>query len=366
MDNNINNTPESLADIFFQGLPSGEKDKLKDWINQKNENRKIYNEFRDIWQATAMVRPENDYDENAAWDKLKTELKVTKPKRNLSWLKYAAVALIFGVLGSLTYYLFTPQKTKIPLSYQEIYVPYGSTSKIVLPDGSNVWLNAGSYLRYNNSFNINNRKLLLKGEAFFEVQKNKKIEFIVQTPGMEVKAIGTKFNIKSYPEEKIISATVVEGKVQVINNLKADKPGEIILTANQTASYIKEFTAPPVVEPEKDKNQKLTEELDEIPSKIADVNSEVNTDILVSWHEGKLIIERETLGSLAPKLERRYNIKMQFVDSAVKNYVFSGVLKDETFEQVMEVIRLTSPLHFSVNGNFVKLTEDKSLKNRLK
>ena len=362
-----NNIPENLIDIFSQGINAEEKRKLEDWIHLKKENENLYWELRDVWQASATVDPSNKYDENRAWEKLRPELKVIKPKRNLNWFKYAAVAVAFTALGSISYYLLTPSTQSVPVSFQEVYVPYGSTSKIILPDGSYVWLNAGSFLKYNNSFNVNNRNVFLKGEAFFDVQKNKQLSFIVQTPGMEVKAIGTKFNVKSYPEEQIISTTVVEGRVQVINQLKASKQNELVLTSNQSASFLKEFTANPVIEPEKNKNTPQPfDKIEEIPSKILEVESDVNIDLFVSWHQGKLLIERERLGSLAVKFERRYNIKILFLDESVKNYVFSGVLKDETFEQVLEVIRLASPLHFIVDGNIVKLSEDKTLRNRLK
>jgi ferric-dicitrate binding protein FerR (iron transport regulator) len=229
-----------------------------------------------------------------------------------------------------------------------------------------VWLNAGSFLKYNNLYNVKNRTVMLKGEAFFDVRKNPRLTFIVQTPGIEVKAIGTKFNIKSYPEEKTISATVVEGKIQIFNHLenKRDR-NALTLTARQSASFRKEFTASPVTEPKSDNKILSVARMEEIPAKIIQMDTDINTDLFVSWHEGKLIIERETLGSLAVKLERKYNVRMFFQDPVVKDYVFSGVLKDETFEQVMDVIRLTSPIHFSVEGNTVSLSEDKSRKKRL-
>lgn len=361
---NSDNIPDYLIDFFSQE-GSCEKEKLKEWINRKNENKKLFREMQDIWQAAAIADPSSSYDENSAWEKLRSELKVSHKHRHLTWIKYAAVAVIFSLIGSLTFYLLTPVKEAIPESFQEVYVPYGSTSKILLPDGTYVWLNAGSFLKYNNLYNVKNRTVLLKGEAFFDVRKNSGLPFIVQTPGMEVKAIGTKFNIKSYPEEKTISATVVEGKIQVFNQLENSKNrNELYLSTRQTAVFRKEFTASPVIEPRQHNNEPAVQ-LEEIPAKIVNVETDINTDLFTSWHEGKLIIERETLGSLAVKLERRYNVRIVFQEPSLKNYVFSGILKDETFEQVLEVIRLTSPLHFSVDGNVVRLSEDKSRKNRL-
>jgi ferric-dicitrate binding protein FerR (iron transport regulator) len=356
--------PEFIADLFSRELSVEDKEKVQLWMNESEDNQKTFAEFQDIWQA-ASLSSDNDYNPENAWNKFHHTLNVSKPKRSLSWLKYAAVAIIFSSLSVLAYYLLSPVHQQ-KVTFQEVYVPYGSTSKIVLPDGSYVWLNAGSYLQYNNSFNITNRDIYLKGEAYFDVNKNKKLKFIVNTPGIKVMAIGTKFNVKAYPEEKTILTTVVEGKVQVISEKEDQKKGSVFVTANQTVSLIKEYAAAPVTEPElAGKKQISAAVVEEIPSKIVDIKSEVNPDIYVSWHEGKLIIERETLGSLATKLERRYNVKIKFLNEDVRNYIFSGVLKDETFEQVLEIIRLTSPLKYSIQGNVVHLTEDNSLKNRL-
>ena len=361
-----NSVPENIADIFSQSLKAEEKEKIMGWIKQSDSNQKLFWEFRDVWQGTALVKS-NEYDENKAWKSLKPNLKIEKTTINLQWLKYASVAVIFSLVGYFSYYLLVSSPANpVKISFQEVYVPYGSTSKIVLPDGSFVWLNAGSYLKYDNYYNVNNRNVFLKGEGYFDVQKNKKLTFVVNTSGIEVKAIGTKFNVKSYPEEKLIYTTVVEGKIQIINKLENVKnKEELFLTQNQSASFLKENVEPPLIEPKID-SQKQLSAIKEIPSKILEIDSSINPDIFVSWHEGKMIIEREKLGSLAVKLERRYNVKINFLDETVKNYVFSGILKDETFEQIMEVIRLTSPIRYSVDGNKVELTVDKSLINRLK
>lgn len=360
-----NNTdiPDNILDLFSLRISTEDKEKLEHWVNQSDENKKLFLEIRDIWQSTSNVSTDS-YDENAAWNKFKPTIAAAKPLSKFTMLKYAAVAIIFCAIGFFAFYFSIHKASKL-VSYQEVYVPYGSTSKIVLPDGSYVWLNAGSYLRYSNSFNIDNRDIFLKGEAYFDVRKNKKLNFIVNTPGIEVKAIGTKFNIKSYPEERTIRATVVEGKIQVINK-DGEKLNETFLSVNQTASFLKKSPVSAIVEPENSENKvPFSTEAEKIPAEIVEVDSKTSPEIYVSWHQGRLIIERETLGAMAIKLERRYNVKINFLNQSVKNYIFSGVLKDETFEQVLEVIRLTSPLKYSIEGNIVSLMEDKSLKNRL-
>lgn len=359
--------PEFVSEFFAQDLSEENKRNLIDWLHQDKKNPKVLAEYNDIWNASMLLKENEESDENIAWEKFKRKLVTTEPKKKSEWLKYAATALIFTITGSMLYYFLFSEKKLQKLTYQEIYVPYGSTSKIVLPDGSYVWLNAGSYLKYDNNFNIDNRNLFLKGEAFFEVQKNPKIGFVVNTPGLVVKAVGTKFNVKSYPEEKSIITTVVEGKVEVFHLPKnGEEERKIILAAKQSALAVKEYIGAPLNDTVVNKgSQKITKGSALIPVKIAEISNLSSTDKFVSWHEGRLIIERESLGLLAVELERRYNVKISFEDESIKNYVFSGVLKDETFEQVIEVIRLTSPILFTIDGNNVKLMEHKSLRNRL-
>ncbi|NJK95369.1 MAG: FecR domain-containing protein [Bacteroidales bacterium] len=222
-------------------------------------------------------------------------MKTDEPETRSNWWKYAATAVIFTMLGSFLYYYFSNLPTPVKLTYQEIFVPYGSTSRIILPDGSSVWLNAGSFLKYNNNYNVTNRNVFVKGEAFFEVEKNGELNFVVTTPGMEVKAVGTKFNVKAYPEEKTVTAAVVEGKIEVQSLMQSGKKsGELLLSSNQAVSLEKEYTEPPLSDPQKIRTGKEKEIINQInPSKILRIENQINVESLIMWRNGILIIERE-------------------------------------------------------------------------
>jgi len=245
---------------------------------------------------------------------------------SLSWIAYS--------------YLFE-QGGQISHSYSEIIVPLGSRTHIVLPDGTDVWLNAGSSIKYPAQFTSGERRVELSGEGYFNVTKEPQRRFVVTTSNISITVLGTTFNVKAYPEESIIETTLVEGEIKLLDNhiLKKGKP--IIMKPGQKVSYIKNrkklkkgtFLGKPVS-----------------PSHKFFVKSNINTDVYTSWKTGLLIIEDKPLGDIATILERKFDVKFLFADENLKHYKFSGVLKDETLQQILYVLEFTSPIKYSIHG----------------
>jgi ferric-dicitrate binding protein FerR (iron transport regulator) len=199
-------------------------------------------------------------------------------------------------------------------------MPHGSSSKIVLSDSTVVWLNAGSNLIYPSNFTGNTREVVLFGEAFFNVKGDKSKPFIVQTSAIEIKVLGTKFNISAYPEDNIIQTVLKEGKVSIreIGTNKIEK--EIFLVPNQLASF--------------DKKTKLTEV------------KNVNTDFYTSWTDGLLSFENRDLNRVIKSLERYYDVNIQFENPMLGMVKISGKLdlkqnRNEVFEYLAKVSSTT-------------------------
>lgn len=248
-------------------------------------------------------------------------------------------------------------KTPVPLAYNEIKAPYGSNSEISLPDGSLVMLNAGSILKYRTDYNTDNRDLFLKGEAYFKVSKNSDLPLVVNASAINIKATGTEFNIKAYEDEQTIETTLVEGRVEITGgNTDKSKDNVIDLVPNQKAVFVKEsgsFALSDVnysgaIVPQPDINI----------HKNTHIAPEANVDQVVAWTEGRLIFRGENLENLCVELRRKYDVKFIFGDEEIKKYRFSGVLLDETLEQVLNVIKLTSPIQFVLSGKTVYLNSD--------
>jgi transmembrane sensor len=364
----INNIPPDLVDFITLGKKADQY--LTDWLNDNPENANITFELIDVWQSTSSLNTKHKYDSRKAWALLKSQLEPERGKSAgilKSSLKYAAVGLITIMFTVGISYLVFQRSNTFSVSYQEMTVPFGSRSKISLPDGSQVWLNAGSKLRYNNSFNSGNRLVRMEGECFFTVVKNPDQPFIVQAPGIEIRAIGTQFNVKAYPDEDIIETTIVEGIVQVQTLKKTkNKRGEITLLANQCAYFLRQ-NLDNANQNKKNIVPDLTDEaFERTNSRLVDVKQNVKSEIQTSWKDDRLILEKEKLSTLARKLERKYNVTILFTDEKAKNYVFSGVLINTTLEQTLNIISLTSPIQYSNNENTITIRENNKLKKRIK
>ena len=245
----------------------------------------------------------------------------------------------------------------VAVAYSEIKAPFGTRSEIKLSDGTQVTLNAGSVLKYSSNYNLNNRELILDGEAYFKVAKNKDLPLIVNAGGINIKATGTEFNIKAYRDEGLVETTLIEGKVEITQNTGTSEMIKLFeLKPNQKAIYIKESDRiaiekikeiePLAVKPSKTSSDKLL------------VSPKADVDQVTAWTQNKLIIKSENLENLCIKLQRKYNVTFVFGSEAIKKYRFSGVLLDETLEQVLKVIKLSAPIDYLLDGKVVLIVSN--------
>jgi transmembrane sensor len=252
----------------------------------------------------------------------------------------------------------TSDKQVGAITYSEIKAPFGARSEIKLSDGTQVILNAGSVLKYRSDFNSNNRELVLDGEAYFKVAKNTDLPLIVDAGAINIKATGTEFNIKAYHEEGSVETTLIEGKVEITQNTGTSEVIKLLdLRPNQKAIYLKESDRiaiekikeiePLAVKPAKTSSDKLL------------VSPKVDIDQVTAWTQNKLIIRGENLENLCIKLQRKYDVTFVFGSEEIKKYRFSGVLLDETLEQVLKVIKLTAPINYLLDGKVVLIVSNK-------
>ena len=268
----------------------------------------------------------------------------------LNFMRIAAIIVMAFVLGgTLSYFIFNSEK-KSSNSFCEVSAPLGSTSEITLPDSSRVWLNAGSKIKYSTTFNQKNRLIYLEGEGYFKVAKNKNIPFIVDAFGFEVKAVGTEFNVKAYQGDPTVETTMVEGKVSLLHATENIMKG-VYLVPNQKATFYKKEESLTVEVIKKIEEKK--EELNYLPEFRLVIAPKIDPKSIVSWKENRLIIEREQLGTLAEILSRKYNFNFEFKSEDIKHFSFSGTLEDETLQQVMNVIKISSPIDYEIIGKTV-------------
>jgi hypothetical protein len=347
-----------------------ERDIARKWINESPAHQKYFEELRDIYRLTKMSQKPSGFDRQAGWARIKAGYyqalysgKLERPKSlktkiiNL-WLPVAASIIIAFLVG-----FYADKKLnrlgsfKNPVVYNEITVPLGAKSQVALSDGTKVWLNAGSKLKYPAEFSGDSREVYLEGEAFFDVTHIKHKIFIVKTSSLNVKVYGTQFNVKSYPEENVIQTTLIRGSVEIEKAGKSKQT--VLLKPNQTATFYKKEID--TVHVASKQTKKLQENSTEITPDIY-ITSKSNNQPIISWKDPKWVIIGEELGNLSVKLERRYNVRIVFEDESLKKYKFTGNLMNETFEQVLKIIQLSAPVVYTINKNLVVFKEDKLYK----
>lgn len=352
----INSEFKSLIEKFHSGQCNLEElRQLEGMFLNENTSESIKDAMFQEISGYESMKGESDIDYDRIFQsirKLIAEQQTNTRTLNVrfNWLRIAALIVVAFVLGgTLSYFLVTP-KVKPAESFCEVTAPLGSTSEIVLPDSSRVWLNAGSKLRYSTTFNQKDRMLYLEGEGYFKVAKNKQLPFVVDAFGFEVKAVGTEFNVKAYQEDAVIETTMVEGKVTLQHSTEDILDG-VYLTPNQKATFYKkeEYVTVEVLK----KIEEKKEELNYIPGHRLVIAPRIDPKSIVSWKENRLIIEREQLGDLAEKLSRKYNFNFEFRSEDIKRFSFTGTLEDETLQQVMNAIKITSPIDYEIVGKTV-------------
>lgn len=349
---------KSLFISYLEGTSSKKDEEiLIRWLQNNPHTVKEIHELIQIWNLSELVGKFDANHIEKEWTVLlqKALHSSGKSKKSygvfLYWLPRIAAVFLLGAVVSfaISYQIINPKNG--PLVYHEISSPAGAKSKVTLPDGSSIWLNAGSNLKYSNNYGKKNREVELNGEAFFDVAKDKSKVFVVITSDLNIKAYGTTFNVKAYPEENTVETTLIEGSIGVTRTKFSDKKvDEVMLEPNQRVVYYKPAKS----------IKKSTTEVDaenvEVESEVAPrqkltylISKGIEAEQFTSWKDGTLLISSETLKELAVKLERKYDVKIHFKNSDIMNYKFTGMLENETIEQVIEAIGMAANIDYDID-----------------
>ncbi len=292
-------------------------------IAQHAENRKIYDSVDEIHEKLSETIPLRHSSAYRSWKRVNQYFKRKKIRLYLNISKYAAIILLAFGVGTLINVHWKPPAPEAPPVYSEVHVPLGQMSEMTLPDGTHVWLNSGTTLRYANNFGDQSREVAMEGEAFFKV-KHEEIPFKVKIKNREVEVLGTSFAAVAYPDEDFSQVTLVEGSVQV-NDSKGQELKKI------------------------DPNQMLHLP-DDLNQKIA--TYEVNTLFYESWINGEIKFDEEPLSDVARRMERWYNVEIRFTSEAARQIRFTGtVLKHKPIDQSIQAISLLLPIKVEHENN---------------
>ncbi len=365
-----------ISSFVRDEITAEELAELRAWLSSDKSNKLYFKQSYMVWKAGAISEQPSELAE-LAFRKLTLKIESKEEISELGWkvsiahypvfLKWAAVILISVGLGTVLGYLIQGNRINRSsnIASNEINVPLGSQSRIVLPDSTEVWLNAGSKLTYSEEYGKVNRTVHLDGEGYFKVFKNPDKPFIVQTKKAKIRALGTEFNVKAYPDENKTETFLVKGSVMIdkINSPKSSeteqsivlKPGQKFVIINDPGKERTEIAKDvPEVSPVKKPEAKEVDLQNSYP--------EVET----SWKDANWVIQGENINDLCVKLGRRFNVTVVHIDTGLEKYQFTGTIQKETLEQVFDLIKLTIPLSYSIEKGMVKITLNSKLEDKYK
>lgn len=257
---------------------------------------------------------------------------------------FLSAAAVIAALIAVTALVFINKKS--PPGYQEpVYSHAGEKKSFLLPDNTKVTLNAGSTVKMAEDFNTKTREIILEGEAFFEVTHNAAKPFIIHTQLMDIKVLGTTFNVKSYAEDKIAETSLLEGSVEVtMKNTKKT----IVLKPNEKLVLPRHIEKTNQVQKNVAETFNITHlTYDKTDSSLAEV----------SWTESRLVFNDQDFEELARTLSRWYNINIEFKDEEVKSFRFTATFKQKSIVQVLEALRLSRNFKYISNENGITISK---------
>ncbi len=314
---------DNLLNKYFNStLRPDEFQEITDFILDKKNEKVIFHEMEQMWSKN-LQNIEFPEPNSLLIQKIKEiiwqqERKTSQKKIKIySWGLRIAAIFIIGLLFNVVFNFQKPVPIQDSGHIQTVAVPYGARTQITLPDGSKVWLNSGTTLSYSSLFD-KTREVSLVGEAYFDVVK-KDYPFIVSTLYGDVEVKGTSFNVKAFSDDGSYETTLVKGLVVVGNK---DKDHEVTLHHGQQALQNNEGF----------------------------VVNNVETRLYTSWKEGELIFSKEPFPSFIRKLERWYNVKIEYDDPKLDQLWYTGTLQMETISEVMEMVSKASPVEYKFNN----------------
>ena len=333
---------------YLQGHCSEvEFEEILDWIKEGSTSASGKRMVEELWNE---FEPEGGQVESFKYRQIlnkihhEIELKestrpvITPPanreNRMLTLLTRVAAVLLLPILSLLLYTTFREKgQFGENLLMLEVEAPAGSRMNFALGDGTKVWLNHGSKLKYPYRFDGKDRRVFLTGEAYFVVAHHDKVPFIVETRHMDVKATGTEFNVSAYADDDLVTTTLVEGKV--------------IVSEKDNEGMVKELSP----------NESLKYSLG--PKQT--IVESGNTEKYVAWKNGLLIFKNDPVDDIAKKLAKWYNVEVEITNEKAKGYTCTATFTDETLAQVLELMTLPTPVKFNLkprekaaDGSFVK------------
>ncbi|MCL6524944.1 MAG: FecR family protein [Thermoflavifilum sp.] len=335
-------------------LSQAEEQELNDLLKQYPAAQYTLEVLQSCWQLPKPDSSAKATEENI--DLLMNQPLSHKKLRTFDWLGLIIIGLLFGVGIWIYQGVILPLSrpvlaTKEKSGHNQIITRYGSRTHVVLPDSSEVWLNAGSTLSYAENFaQASVREVFLQGEAYFDVHHDENHPFIIHTPDLDIRDLGTVFNVKAYPDDPTIEATLISGSIEVI--LK-NTDRRIQLKPHEKLVWFRG-------------NDSLSLHLPDQPNIVLQNNhylvQEIHQDKKykmypeTAWLNNRIIFENEAFSQLAKEMERRYAVRIHICCDDIAETPLTGSFADETLQQALDELKLITHFQYQIKDHEVFIT----------
>ena len=306
--------------------------RLQEWIHASDENLRYFKNMEHLWNSMEIVHEGKQYDSDRAFLLFKQRIRIestinTRKSFTLKKvLSYVAILISFIVLNGLAYQYYIHSSDQNIPQLSEIIVPNGSKTKLILQDGTKVWLNAGSKIQYDSDLEKKNRLLKLSGEAYLEVAKDENCPFIVDAGEVKVKVLGTCFNVRAYKDNEEIKVALLKGAVEMETN-----NGDMLKLAPKDIAHFN------------------------VQTKKAGIYHNTGCPPnCIGWIDNKFIFNGESFEQITKILERTFNVKINIHKETIKKRCFIGdFVNNETIEQIFKVMSSNEKFTYTIKGNII-------------
>ena len=316
---------EELLPSYFNGvLNKDEREKVEKWKEASKENRQVFADSLKAWEGIELLRRMKKYDAEKALKNVNQKIEKSKSLKLFVILQKVAAVLILPLLFATFYFATKTPTPKIAVTqWHTIKTPAGLRSEFILPDGTKVYLNSKTSLSYPVAFNSYTRDVKLTGEAYFEVAENKKQPFIVNTGKIKVEVTGTEFKASNYPDENLTEIVLASGKINLFQG-EYSKEKEILrsMAPGEKATFYEE------------ENKIYYEKVD--------------VEKYISWKDGILMFRDDSMEDVVRRLNRWFNVDINLTDDKLKDYVYTATFQDESLIQILDLLKMSSPLDYSI------------------
>ena len=314
---------EELITGYLSGNTNKEDtERLVAWIKESPDNLRYYQRLKNIWQVSHPAFGADTIQVASANEKMMSRITPVKwyESRFIRYWQYAAAILLLPLVVFSSYLFISNQRTEYSqVAYQEVFAPYGTHSRVNLPDGSLVWLNAGSSLKYPTVFDWDKRQVELSGEAYFEVESDPEHPFIVQTDGVEVSAVGTAFNVRLIErfnrgrDDGDWKSKCLSGETTSLSLVSGERMGYNVNTSSCRIEQIDPYK-------------------------------------WYAWKDGALVFRNDPLEYVFKKIGQTFNVDIVLKDTAIAHQPYRATFQQESLDEILRLLRLTAPIQYKYSN----------------